>query len=576
MNQKNATASLASQPPFAYAAVVGPRPLSLVHVPLLAYVGEAQEHLKTFMDFPTNVNVLLRTEERLEHIRGILAMIELAGAELLVQEMIMQIAALGESFKPNSPRQLPAIANALCVLERYLSGLDLERAPLHEVLLPTINQLRVLAGRRDLSESFFFSARLQEPRPGSESSALDALQANALARRLRQGYQVGLLDFMRDLNGTKPLKLMGMALERLDQLYAKGARSQLCWVGAAAIEAMLQGQLVPRKARKSLFSRLDRELKHLLERPGYRVPDDLHTELLYLVALADSQGFRVREVRSAFALQTLPFTDHYLEKQALRLASPDAEALAPLAQELNADLVRVQGMLDQLARGGAGKDRLLTIQTLLRHVGETLNLAGLNNAAQTLRNQLAVLSRWGSSEELSEPSTLQALAEALLFVEGEVASLTPVLSRDSSSAEEDAGSFARHQLAEARVVLVDEAQLGFAAARRAITACLESEANVQNLSRIAANLHTVRGGLLFLDQQRAAALTGACADYIKNQMLDLSPLPEVAMLEALADVLSRLEVYLENGAVLHSGPAAAQALDEACVSLRSLGLRVAA
>lgn len=75
------------------------------------------------------------------------------------------------------------------------------------------------------------------------------------------------------------------------------ARSRLCWIGAAAIESIVDGQLLPRKSRKQLFSRIDRELKQLLIGPAYEAPRHLLKELLYLVALSDGQGPRSREVR---------------------------------------------------------------------------------------------------------------------------------------------------------------------------------------------------------------------------------------------------------------------------------------
>ena len=93
-----------------------------------------------------------------------------------------------------------------------------------------------------------------------------------LARRLRQMYQVGLLGFIREQNPQASLKLMGRALGRLDSLYAIDPRARLCWIGAAAVEAVLDGQLLPRKARKQLFSRIDRELKQLLANSSTRRP----------------------------------------------------------------------------------------------------------------------------------------------------------------------------------------------------------------------------------------------------------------------------------------------------------------
>ncbi|MCF3997852.1 ferrous iron transporter B, partial [Pseudomonas aeruginosa] len=122
------------------------------------------------------------------------------------------------------------------------------------------------AGQPALPESFFFSARLDIPRP--PSTAIDHLPSEAElgeeSRRMRHMYQIGLLGLIREQNLYPSLKLMGRALARLDSLHGGVARSRLCWIGAAAIESIVDGQLLPRKSRKQLFSRIDRELKQLL------------------------------------------------------------------------------------------------------------------------------------------------------------------------------------------------------------------------------------------------------------------------------------------------------------------------
>src|SRR5690606_5494715 len=109
---------------------------------------------------------------------------------------------------------------------------------------------------------------------------------------------------------------------RLEQLYAHLPAGRLCWIGGAALESQLDGQLLPRKSRKQLFSRLDRELKQLLGNPDYETSRSLLKELLYLVALADSAGPLAMQVREVFALGALPFTDHMLEEESQRLAGP--------------------------------------------------------------------------------------------------------------------------------------------------------------------------------------------------------------------------------------------------------------
>ena len=104
------------------------------------------------------------------------------------------------------------------------------------------------------------------------------------------------LDAMQQAAGGDPALMPGLIAVKssvwCDSLYAIDPRARLCWIGAAAVEAVLDGQLLPRKARKQLFSRIDRALKQLLATELYEAPRNRQKELLYLVALADSQGPR--------------------------------------------------------------------------------------------------------------------------------------------------------------------------------------------------------------------------------------------------------------------------------------------
>ena len=112
-------------------------------------------------------------------------------------------------------------------------------------------------------------------------------------------------------------------------------------------------------------------------------------------------------------------------------------------------------------------------------------------------------------------------------------------------------------------------------AKRAITAYLESAGDKMNLANVPVSLQSVRGGLLFIEQERAAALVAACAQYIQQQMLEMPHMPSEPMLETLADALTSLEYYLEGGALLRN-EVRTNVLDLATESVRALGVPVAA
>ncbi|QLC72465.1 ferrous iron transporter B [Pseudomonas sp. LPB0260] len=557
--------------------VSGATSLSLVRDELFTTMEEAESSLEQFIAERDNGSLLQQAVEGLQQVRGALNLIELTGAELLAQEVLDQATDIPAGAGSERDVQLSALSNALHVLRRYLESVDANRQEMPELLLPAINDLRQAGGQPGLPESFFFSVRLDQQRPHRDAPALDAAARAVEAKRLRHMYQVGLLGFIREQNPKASLKLMARAMNRLDGLYGGEPRGRLCWIAAAALEAQVDGRMLARKSRKQLFSRVDRELKSMLANEQHETSRSLLKELLYLVALGDSRGPTVTPVREVFGLTPLPFTDHLLEEEYRRLAGPGQAVMRSLSSAIREELTGLKDMLDLIERGTVQAESLSSLHALLGKLSKTLAMVGLSSAGNSLAAQLQTVAGW--REEVVPPTAeLNRLAEAVLYVEGMVASLESGERRDSRPAQakpgHEAESFALHQLNEARIVVVDEARAGLALAKRAITAYLESSGDRMHLSNVPFSLQAVRGGLWFLGQERAAELVGACAEYIQRQMLDTPQMPSEQMLETLADALSSLEYYLEAGAVLRP-ETQPSVLDLAADSVRALGMKVA-
>ncbi|MDH2242509.1 ferrous iron transporter B [Pseudomonas sp. GD03909] len=559
--------------------VTGATSLGLVRDELFATMEEAEQSLEHFIIDRNNGGLLQQAVENLKQVRGTLNLIELTGAELLAQEILQLATDIPVGAGEDRDVQLAALSNALYVLRRYLESVDASRQEIPELLLPAINALRLACAQPPLPESFFFSVRLDHARPSVDMPARSGDTPVAEARRLRQMYQVGLLGFIREENLPSSLKLMGRALTRLDHLFIGSPAGRLCWIGSAAVESQLDGQLLPRKSRKQLFSRLDRELKQVISNSAYEAPRSLLKELLYVVALADTHGSIATQVRQVFSLSSLPFTDHLLEEESQRLAGPGQAVMRSLSSAIREELASLKDLLDLIERGTAQAEAYSNLHNLLGKMAKTLGMVGLSSAASTLQAQLSDVSAW-SLEHAPEPDVIQRLADAVLYVESMVASLErgdrrdtkPQVARPGMEAE----AFANHQLTEAFIVVIDEATAGLALAKRAITAYLESNGEKLHLANVPFSLQAVRGGLRFLEQERAAELIGACADFIQKFMLESNQMPPEQLLEILADALTSLEYYLEGGAVLRRDDSRVSVLDLASESVRALGMPVAA
>ena len=550
----------------------GATSLNLVRDELFATMEEAETHLEHFIEDRHNSALLQQAIEALKQIRGTLTVVELIGAELLADQMLELANDIPSGVSQDRDEQLAALNNALHVLKRYIEGISNSRQEMPELLLPAINELRHSAKLSALPESYFFSVRLDSAKAPFEHSKVDINPA--LCRRLRQMYQVGLLGFLREESVPGSIKLMDRAVQRLEKIYQEAASGRFFWIAGAAFEAQAEGKLLLRKTRKQLFSRLDREIRQVLADSAYEPPRSLVKELLYVVALTDIPGVRAQQVREVFNITPLPFTDHLLEDQYQRLRGPGHAVMRSLSSAIREELTSVKDMLDLAERGNLQEESVETLYTLLGKLSKTLMMVGLNSPANVLNQQLPLIKQWVNGVQ-PDPATLSKLAEQVLYVESVADTLEQgEAPRDAHKASvNEVESFAEHQLLEAQIVVVSEAQAGLAMARRSITAYLESGGDKQHLANVPFALQSVRGGLWFLNQSKAASLASACAHYIERYMLESSDIPAEAMLETLADALSSLEYYLESGATLQSN-APSGVLDLAAQSVAALGLQV--
>lgn len=121
---------------------------------LFATMEEAELSLEQFIAERNNGSLLQQAVEYLQQIRGTLNLIELAGAELLAQEVLEQATDIPEGAGEERDVQLSALNNALHVLRRYLENVEMHRQELPELLLPAINDLRAAGSQPPLPESF--------------------------------------------------------------------------------------------------------------------------------------------------------------------------------------------------------------------------------------------------------------------------------------------------------------------------------------------------------------------------------------------------------------------------------------
>lgn len=546
--------------------------LAVVRSELFATMDETQINLERFLEERDSSTLLQSTVGNLQQIKGIMALLGLPGAELLASEMHSLVMNIPAGANLQHDDELAAIVNGLHVLRSYLEQLGANWIEMPELLLPAINQLRDAKGQSRLPESYFFSARLNVERL-APPHPLQSSQPQADMARLRHLYQQALLAVIREQQMPAPLKLMKRIVAQLDGLDPKAATTSLYWIAEAMFESVLDGKLVINAERKLLFSRLDREIKQFQDSPEPSQPRGLIKDMLYLVALANSNGPLATGLREALNLASLPFTDRMLIDEYQRLSGPGANVMRSLSAAIREELALIKDGLDLIGRNSLSVEAFENLPLVVAKLEKILQMVGLNGAAMSLQRKLQMMSQWTAPDSV-QPDELLQLADSVIYIEGLVASMEQGHHSEAQSAGlSDEEIYARHQLIEASIVVRDECRNTLAQAKRAIGNYVEAAGDVNQLDQLTDNLNIVRGALWFIGEQRTAQLIQQCNQYISLNLLQALSMPSEQAMQTLAEALTGIEYYLESSGPLQQGDDS-NLLDTVASNLQQLGLQV--
>jgi hypothetical protein len=267
-------------------------------------------------------------------------------------------------------------------------------------------------------------------------------------------------------------------------------------------------------------------------------------------------------------------TDLMLRKERDLMHGPGGGVMRTVVAAIKDELNQLKDAIDLTSRGASSEDHYASFLEGFERIARTLVMLGLIDAANMLKDQVVHIKRWAEQGVDVEGEEFQALADALLYIENRVSMLArgPASANEGSDAAQP-GSFT--QLEEARLLVVTEARAGLSLAKRALTSFMDSSWDPIHLSNVPTTLHSVWGGLLFLQLERAARVLERCGWFIENRLIrDKESKPNENLMETLADAITSIDYYLES--MEDRKPIGDGVLDVAEDSVRDLGVPVAA
>ena len=462
----------------------------------------------------------------IHQVYGTLKMVEFAGAALLAEEMEEVVQALLQHRIGDANRDdaLLALQAALNRLPDYLKRLLTERRDTSTVLLPLINDLRAVRGEPLITESAVFAPALVTL---SSTDAVPPLLGDELfeiAKKLRQMYQIALLNYLRNEAPRDNLNYLAKVCARLAKLNA-GYPGEALWnICIALCEGLLNRSIQPTAAVKTLLRQIDSQLKQLVEMGSAALPIEppaaLMKNLLYYIAASDANSRYIGEIKQRYSLgqALLPTT---------RLAADGDDAAlaikAALAQQLAA-------LADELSSGQAATQTLAAVKRAL----DTTALLGMNAAQANLRD-LAKQLQHGAVDIDAAVRMLRQTAESLELA-GRPAPRT--LFNDSEEAQE--------QLDKAFDAIMLESRNSLEQAKEAIIEFVATQWRHQCVEEVPELLAAVRGSFAVAGLHRAAEVLAKCENYVRQDLLNDRKIPAWQLLDTLADAIASIDYYLER------------------------------
>ncbi len=489
----------------------------------------------------------------LHQVQGTLRMVELYGAALLVEEMEQLAVDLLEGKVDDEEAAFEVLMRGMVQLPDYLDRLLSGHKDIPVVFLPLVNEIRALRGESLATEGALFNPDLSlgvpEDLPCPPRRYADKVLRPNIAR-LRAAYQVGLLKWFRDGASEDLYRRMGLLFERLLSVSTQPVLRQLFWITGGVVEALQNNALELSNSVKSLFGKVDVELRNLAlhgERHFvHHRPESVINNLLYYVAQAEPGGLLVDRIKAHYGLDALLPREEDVEHARGTMSGHNREVLSSVGSVLKEELLGVKEQLDLMLRKPETTGKALAeLLPVLQKVRETLAMLGIGYAQSTVEDQIQRIEALKDSEEAVQETDLLEIAGSLLTVES---ALDDHIQNLGQVEEEDEP--AAHQLPNTEVQqllegLIKEANNNLAQVKESLVSFIEAPWDHRALAGLPEKLEEVSGALRMLEMEEPAVIMRGVGQYVQEDLLDRQQIPSTRQLELLADAIAGMEYFME-------------------------------
>ena len=533
---------------------------------------QARLSLETYADDTSDDSRLRYCITHLHQVVGTLLMVELDGAAKLARETEALADSLYKGETQPGEAVFEALTRGILSIPDHLARLQFGQADSPLRLLPLINDLRVARGVEPINDLDLFAPDLSiRPPENKDAEKLRDPEFVELVKKLRHPFQQALLSWLRNGEDHVSLEKMEQVVDELRDKAHMASIEQLFWAAGAMVEAFHDNGLDATNERKRLISKLDQNMKKLIDgmdKPTLRAAsEDLLKSVLLEVGHATSRGTRVSQVKQAFALDALVPQEMDTDADIEDLPTP--EALMSVADALGQEIIDAQEILsDFFDEEQDEADSLKRALPLFHRMSNTLEMLGIKplkelTDALTAASQAVIDGTISDIEVASMP-----MARALLIIEQSTKEMhgSPVvwkqqvddaiwvvksLYSDDIEAPTTEGlevsddALSDIEFKQLAAVVGEEVRVNLNKIEEILETFAASPANVEVLKDVPQNLIQIQGALQILGQDRAADFTVRTSEYVEQVAAGgLAPTP--AVLDGLAVSVGTIGTYVEG------------------------------
>ncbi len=510
-------------------------------------LAQARRALEDYVDGAGDAASLNACAEHLHRLETTLSVAQVYGAAMLAGEMETLGRALATGEIPADDSAVEVLMVGLLQLPSYLEKVEGGHPDIPLSLLPLMNDLRAARGQAAVTEISLFAPKLDKLIAAEpvEPEAADSPLAGSV-RAARNGLLRGMLAWFQ---GEQPQDGVRQVRDFIARLAAQARTTRIRRLldSVEALLVVVQDNGAEADADiKRLFGQFDRYLKRIQREGEQRAASDFPTALLkgllYQVARSDSNDPAVAGVRRWADLANSFPASVEQDQGLVALAGTERELLQAVKEALGQDLRTAKDVLDLYIRGNRSESsQLQPLVDPLRRIADTLGMVGQGELRARLLARDEQVRQHGDS--LSDDALME-IASDILHVESVLEGLAAPPTADASTLDRGSlltdSELTGHVGAALQEIFVELVQI-----KETLGTYLEARDEPGLLARVPARLHAVAGAVRLLDLGAAGTLLERTAELIGALSEGRRPALEAGQPEALADVLTGLEYYLE-------------------------------